>query len=69
MRFGTPPKKRTPDDGHQHPLLRFTRIGNDEHLSTIAQTKMGDLDGLLHPADDSRFVTPIKLTGLAGWKS
>jgi len=52
----------------QYHFLGFPRIGNDEHLAAIAQAKMGNLDELFYSANNRRFMTPVELTSLTGWK-
>ena len=70
-RFGALPK-------NEKALLRasntiswffFTRIDDNEHLATIAQTEVRNLDGLNHSAKLDRLLAPVKLAGFARCKS
>jgi hypothetical protein len=53
----------------EHHLLALARIGANEHHPAVAEPDMRHLQGRRHAADQSQFVTPIELVGLAPRKA
>ena len=52
----------------QHHLMRLARVGSYKHWSAITQAEVRHFHRLFDTADIDNFLTPIKLTGFAGWK-